>query len=261
MKGGRHEPAMQVPPSLDWLSGEPGGQLWLRALPSLIYECLEQWQLVLRRPFLGNVSYVAPATTASGSEVVLKIGFPYPDSEHEAVALAQWQGRGAVRTLDYDPERRVLLLERCAPGTNLWEESEDDATEAVAGVLEKLWETLGPRGLFQALSSAARVWTEDLSAAYERAGHPFEEEIFEEAIAFLATARPPRSDDVILHQDLHRGNVLRRRNDWVAIDPKPLVGERAFDLASYVRDRRTNWHRIRTPWRSFARGWTGCVRG
>ena len=260
MKGGRHEPAMQVPPSLDWLSGEPGGQLWLRALPSLIYECLEQWQLVLRRPFLGNVSYVAPATTASGSEVVLKIGF-YPDSEHEAVALAQWQGRGAVRTLDYDPERRALLLERCAPGTNLWAESEDDATDAVAVVLEKLWETLGPRGLFQALSSAARVWTEDLSAAYERAGHPFEEEIFEEEIAFLATARPPRSDDVILHQDLHRGNVLRRRNDWVAIDPKPLVGERAFDLASYVRDRRTNWHRIRTPWRSFARGWTGCVRG
>lgn len=238
MKGGRHEPAIVIPASLEWLSGEPGGQLWLRDLPSLISTCLDQWQLVLGRPFLGNVSYVAPATSAGGFEVVLKVGFPHPDSEDEAAALAQWQGRGAVQMLDYDPRRRALLLERCTPGSSLWEESEDDATEAVAGVLEELWETPGSRSPFQALSSAAGVWSEDLSAAYERWEHPFEQEIFEEAIAFMATARPPRSDDVILHQDLHGGNALRRGDDWVAIDPKPLVGERAFDLTSYVRDRR-----------------------
>ncbi len=43
---------------------------------------------------------------------------------------------------------------------------------------------------------------------------------------------------VLLHQDLHGGNVLRHGRDWVAIDPKPLVGDPAFDVASLVRDRR-----------------------
>ncbi|MGH3059485.1 MAG: aminoglycoside phosphotransferase family protein [Gaiellaceae bacterium] len=36
-----------------------------------------------------------------------------------------------------------------------------------------------------------------------------------------------------------RGNVLQAaREPWLAIDPKPLVGEREFDTASLLRDRR-----------------------
>ncbi len=232
------KPRIEVPPALTWLVDERGGRQWLEALPSLVSECLARWHLHIGNPLQGNVSFVARAITAGGSEVILKIGFPHPDSQHESAALAHWDGRGAVRMIDYDSERRALLLARCAPGNNLWDEPEDTATEAIAGVLEGLWETPGPSEPFQTLSSAARIWSKDLSAAYERAEHPFELEIFEEAIAFMATVRPPRCDDVVLHQDLHGGNVLRRDDGWVAIDPKPLVGERAFDLTSYVRDRR-----------------------
>src|SRR5438093_272852 len=37
----------------------------------------------------------------------------------------------------------------------------------------------------------------------------------------------------------HGVNVLgAEREPWLAIDPKPLVGERAFDAASLLRDRR-----------------------
>jgi len=50
----------------------------------------------------------------------------------------------------------------------------------------------------------------------------------------------------VLHQDLHGGNILRaRREPWLAIDPKPLVGEREFDTASFLRDRR--WELRNTP--------------
>jgi streptomycin 6-kinase len=42
---------------------------------------------------------------------------------------------------------------------------------------------------------------------------------------------------VLLNQDLHASNVLSSaREPWLAIDPKPLVGERAFGLAPIVRD-------------------------
>ena len=41
---------------------------------------------------------------------------------------------------------------------------------------------------------------------------------------------------MLLHQDLHPGNVLRaERQPWLAIDPKPLVGERAFSAVPLVR--------------------------
>ena len=43
---------------------------------------------------------------------------------------------------------------------------------------------------------------------------------------------------MVCHQDFHGGNVLAAEERWLAIDPKPLVGERAFDLASLLRDRR-----------------------
>ncbi len=43
---------------------------------------------------------------------------------------------------------------------------------------------------------------------------------------------------MLLHGDYHHGNVLAaERMPWLAIDPKPLVGERAYDLAWLVRDR------------------------
>ena len=45
-----------------------------------------------------------------------------------------------------------------------------------------------------------------------------------------------QGEQVLIHQDLHGGNVLAaRREPWLAIDPKPLAGERAFGVAPIVR--------------------------
>ncbi len=47
-------------------------------------------------------------------------------------------------------------------------------------------------------------------------------------------AEPP----VLLHGEYHQGTVLAAdRAPWLAIAPRPLVGERAYDLAWLVRDR------------------------
>jgi streptomycin 6-kinase len=232
------EPKIDIPEWLMWLRAEEGGQEWLERLPQLVNECADRWKLRLGPPYRGEVSYVAPATTASGSDVVIKINFPSHESEHESAALRHWGGRGAVRLLDDYVRSRALLLERCRPGTTLWEERERVATGAMGDVLARLWERPAPAGPFRSLVDAAGIWSDHLHVAYERAEAPFETSLLDGALCFIATARPAHSSDVVLHQDLHGGNVLRRGGDWVAIDPKPLAGERAFDLASYVRDRR-----------------------
>jgi streptomycin 6-kinase len=43
------------------------------------------------------------------------------------------------------------------------------------------------------------------------------------------------SDEVLLATDLHAGNVLRaQREPWLVIDPKPFVGDRAYDATQHL---------------------------
>ena len=88
-------------------------------------------------PFEDGVAsiLVAPAVTAEGQEVVLKVQKPHRESEHEAAALELWDGDGAVRLLDDEPGDYALLLERCVPGTPL------SAVEAMELLLSRMAKT------------------------------------------------------------------------------------------------------------------------
>jgi streptomycin 6-kinase len=113
---------MEIPAALTWWCGVPGGRQWLDRLPRLAVECAEMWQLRLGRTFDGgNVSLVLAVERADSLPAVLKINFPDEESEHEADALDFWQGVGPVRLLAHDRRRSALLVERCLPGTTLWE--------------------------------------------------------------------------------------------------------------------------------------------
>lgn len=51
------------------------------------------------------------------------------------------------------------------------------------------------------------------------------------AVANVLLSSP--HDEVVLHGDLHHGNILDfGTRGWLAIDPKGLVGERGFDYAN-----------------------------
>ena len=183
------------------------------------------------------------------------MSFPEAESEHEADALRHWDGRGAVRLLAYDPEERALLVERCAPGTMLWEVAdEDEANRIAAGVLRRLWRPAPPEHPFRLLADEATRWADELPGRWERAGRPCERGLLEEAVAFLGRPATSQGEPVVVHQDFHGGNVLRaEREPWLAIDPKPLVGEREFDTASLLRDRRGELARDPSPERRVRR--------
>ena len=170
-----------------------------------------------------------------GLPAVLKVNFPEPESEHEAEALARWNGVGAVRLIAGDGVRRALVVERCLPGTQPWEVEEGRASEIAADVLSQLWQA-APTGAFRSLAGEAARWAAELPLTWEGAGRPFEQALLDEAVEFLATASSTAEDDALLHQDLHGGNILQSERGWLAIDPKPLVGERAFDVASLLDD-------------------------
>jgi len=54
----------------------------------------------------------------------------------------------------------------------------------------------------------------------------------------------PALTDVLLATDLHAGNVLRsQREPWLVIDPKPFVGDRAYDPVQHLMNCETRLHR------------------
>lgn len=54
--------------------------------------------------------------------------------------------------------------------------------------------------------------------------------------AVLKSLSISQGEQGLIHQDLHGDNVLRaEREPWLAIDPKPLAGERQFGLAPIIR--------------------------
>jgi streptomycin 6-kinase len=216
---------IELPAGLSRWQEHPAGREWLDRLPGIVAELAERWSLRLERPFETHIALVVPA-----GDSVLKVNFPDEESEHEGDALERWGGVAAARLLDRDDELRALLVERLRPGRQLWELPDDEETEIAAGVLEGLWVSAGEP--FRRLEDEAARWVDELPT------RGLDAELVDGAVAFLRDAGPTQRENVLLHQDLHGGNVLESQRGWLAIDAKPLVGEREFDVASLVRDRR-----------------------
>jgi streptomycin 6-kinase len=238
-----------VPEGLAWWKTVPKGADWLRDLPQLVEGCVRDWKLTLGAPFApGSVAWVAPAELPDGSHAVLKINFPDMESEHEADALAFWAGSGAVRLLDHDRKRRALLLERGEPGCQLWGvPDEEDAYRISAGVFRELWRPAPADGRFRVLTEDAERWARELPVRWARHGRPCSRSLLDEAVALSTELARSQPELVLCHQDAHGGNMLLADGRWLVIDPKPLIGERAFDLASSLRDRRGSLLRSSRP--------------
>jgi len=223
-----------IPPNLHWLAQRKAGALWLAGLPQLIDDIAEQWNLQLSEPYPGsNVSYVVPVHR-NQQRMVLKIQWPHTECAHEADALRVWHGDGAVRLLKHDTEKHALLLEHCSPGVHLSACEGIDPLNVLIDLLPRLWKPVGSP--FRALSQEAASWASTLHSDWKAADRPCEKKLVDAAAAYLVDLSDAQGDQVLIHQDLHGDNILSaEREPWLAIDPKPLRGEREFALAPIIR--------------------------
>jgi streptomycin 6-kinase len=219
---------MRIPQALaETWSHEPE---WLETLPRLVDECTESWSLSLEEPIATPHSLVVPA-----GDVVLKLNAPsHSEAETEADALERWDGNGAVRLVARDDERLAFLVERCLPGTRLWDADVDEAA-VVAGLLPRLQLEVDAEHPFTRLADEADRWAAHVPRWYAQAGAPFERALLDAALGVYRTV--DRDAAHLVNQDLHGGNVLRaRREPWLVIDPKPLVGERELEASGLLRN-------------------------
>jgi streptomycin 6-kinase len=155
---------------------------------------------------------------------VLKVSSPWDDeADEEADALRLWSGDGAVRLLRHDPARRALLLERVRPGDDLASLDDDEATEIAVGVARSLWRPAGAP--FRRVGDHVPAW---LDRAVPASGHRLV------PIARQLLAELEIGATTLVHGDFHHHNLLASGGRYVAIDPKPMLGEPEYDVAPFL---------------------------
>jgi streptomycin 6-kinase len=213
---------------------------WLDLLPGLVAEAAARWSLTLGPPFEpgGVTAWVAPAHRPGGDDLVLKVVWPHEDATHEAAGLRAWAGRGAVRLhavarLD---GAEALLLERCRPGDPLSALPEPEQDVVVAGILRRLWSASVPVGAgIPTLAAMCDRWAGEFERKAAAGNGPLDAGLTRTALDVFRSLPSTAGDRVLLATDLHAGNVLSaERHPWLAIDPKPHLGDPAYDATQHM---------------------------
>lgn len=213
-----------------------GGAEWLAALPDRVVELSARWGLRLGAPFAhdGWTAVVMPARRQDGTEAVLKLVLPHMEARDEALGLEFWDGDPTVRLLE--AADWALLIERCRPGHALGELPPEERDEVLADLLPRLWRAPPAGHGFRHLSEMAAHWTRETLAAEDL--WP-DAAMVREALALWEELSRPAEADVLLATDAHAGNVLAaHRRPWLVIDPKPFVGDAAYDATQHLWDSR-----------------------
>lgn len=220
----------------------PAGAAWLDALPRLLDDLEERWQVRVERRSLpgGSNGLVAPATAKTGEPRVVKVAGPGVSVARQAQVLAAAGGRGHVRLHAHDPDREALLLDRLGRSLAQSPASVRGVVNALASTLVEAWAASAP-----ALPAEVPDRADDLVRGLEdlaaRGGHDAAPAVLAQARACAArrsAARDP-ARCVVVHGDAHPANLLRAPaapTGWLLVDAEGPVAERAYDVGVALRD-------------------------
>lgn len=233
---------IEVPPQLAALHlkhWRDSGPAWTAALPGLAESFLDRWDLRLDGPPMhGVVALVLPVVRADGLPAALKLQPVTAESAGEPAGLRAWAGDGAVLLLESDPSTGTMLLERLRPRCL---DDVADPLPILAGLLRRLTAHPAPPGL-RTLGDVAAAMLGQVPAARSLVPDPLIDRC---AGAVRDLMGEP--GDRLLHWDLHYRNVLAgEREEWLAIDPKPLAGDPGFDLLPALVNQ---WDPAQVRWR------------
>ncbi len=193
---------------------------------------LDRWRLDPDgEPITSPTSRLLPVLH-HGVPAMLKVATE-PEERRGADTMTWWDGDGAAHVLAHEGD--ALLMERAEGSTSLEKmarsDRDDEATRIMCQVAAKLH---APR--MRPLPSSLvplPEWFAALEPGAMRHGG-----ILEQAAATARHLFAEPRDIVVLHGDIHHGNILDfRSRGWLAIDPKGLYGDPGYEVGTFMLNR------------------------
>ncbi|HZX03140.1 MAG TPA: aminoglycoside phosphotransferase family protein [Kribbella sp.] len=210
---------------------------WLDSLPGALERYVGEWDLTVDGDLLsGEASLIVPVVRRDGTAAMLRLQRVDEESESEALALRTWNHDDVVEVLEDDPATSTILLERLKPRTLDDLPDHVEATRILAELLSRLMVVPAPPGV-RTLADIAAGMIDDAPRIIPLLADPAERALTWRFVAMVKELLPEPGDR-LLHWDLHYLNVMAaERRPWLAIDPKPLAGDPAFELMPAVWNR------------------------
>lgn len=162
---------------------------------------------------------------------------PHLEGTHEIAGLRVLEGNPTVMLLDADEAHNAMLLEQCNPGTSLRSVFQPEQDVVIAELLKRFWRHVDEPHPFRPLSLLINYWieeTRDDEANWHNPGL-----VMKGLDAFERLIESSMSS-MLIATDLHAGNVLAaQREPWLVIDPKPFIGDTAFDATQHLLNSRS----------------------
>ena len=207
---------------------------WLAGLDELTAGLETRWRVRVTG-LAEELSYNVVAFTegSDGTPFVLKMSPPSDDFARELEALRLYDGDGICRLIQADETVGVMLLERLRPGVSLWNTDDESAARTAAELMQRLWRPVAEPHNFRTL----RSWARELYDYPRQTVGPLPRNLVDKATALFDELLQITETPVLLHADLHHGNILSAdRAPYLAIDPKGIVGPRGYDVATFLRN-------------------------
>ncbi|MHB8246330.1 MAG: aminoglycoside phosphotransferase family protein [Acidimicrobiales bacterium] len=212
----------------------------IQQLEPIVEALAGRWSLALGEPFQPRgktACWVGPARDSAGNDLVLKVCWPHVEAAAEAEGLIAFGGDGAVR-LQASQEldgATGLLLERCLPGSALSSRPEQEQDIVIAGLLKQLWRPPPTGHRIRLLEVMCDQWADEYEQSSPEERKVLDPGLAREGIELFRSLPRSAEDRVLLCTDLHAGNVLAaERSPWLAIDPKPHVGDPTYDVIQHM---------------------------
>ncbi len=214
---------------------------WCEELPALVEDLTQKWRFRVGVPVSrGRNSCVLLCELEDGERAMLKLTPDRSLGVAEAAALAAWRDSGRVpQVFELDDESGTLLMEAIHPGTVLADDSSGIRLSEVVGLVLDLRHSADDQAKneFPPLIERVEFIFAFLGGLLEtmEVAAVVPPDLVEESLVKARKLAVKPGPQVLLHGDLHPGNVLVGGDrGFVAIDPRPCIGDPAFDLIDWV---------------------------
>jgi len=192
------------------------GKKWLDNLAKTVKKISDKYFLsgLSEAPNL-CYNYVASGIMEGEKAIILKLSLDHKSLKQEISALKAFEGFGVAKVLFAEDE--MMIQERVIPGTSL----DNENIDAACKVIERLQMAPVPN---ESAFPHIRDWLEAIPGDFTKAC---------EIRDYLIKTSKQKA---LLHGDFHHDNILKHGDEYIAIDPKGVIGELEYEISNFIRN-------------------------